>query len=385
MDESLNIPQRTALYKQPLVVGLALVFIIAILLYIYEYRQAERESKRIGLFREGREAMISGDSKKAISDLTEALRLTSDIQQEVSAKNSLGVSFLFSADTSDQERGIAILKEIVNNESYPKEFRGGAMHRILGAFLSAHDHQLAKEHIFTNDEEPWRSFIADDASVNEALRRAYTWLNDLSPSPGSEYALTQWYGEELYIDKVTGGDGLDTDTREKYKVKLLEHLRRGDELFPLILSYDGLEDWEKSGNMFFRALAHMFAYLVFEEKPFKERAEESFASAIQMQEGLPAEYAPLLRSSSSIRYWYAFFIASLAESERENRKEEIARLLDPVVAPEAFLYLVPYLTNIKGMSGESADMATHVLVANTLARNDDRFKEHLKKIGWEEL
>lgn len=383
MDESSNIPKRVALYKQLLLAGVVLLLVIATI-YVYKDRQAKRESAYSSSFNKGREAMFEGDMVKALPILSEAVRLADDFQQEARAKNSLGVSYLLSDNPSDVRQGIAILKEIVSNESYPVEFRGGAMHRILGVFLSTHDHRLAEEHIFTG-EEPWRSFIKDGASFDETLRRAYAWLDDLSPSPGGKYALVQWYGEQLYIDKVTPGGILDANTKERYQAELLKHLSGGEELFPLILSYDELEVWEKSGNMFFRALAHMFAYLVFEEDAYKEKAEDSFLSAIQMQENLPKEYAPLLRSSAPMRYWYAFFLGYLTESKKENRKEEIARLLDPIVTKEAFIYLAPYLNNIKGMDEKSADMMAHIFVANTLAKNDDRFKERLREIGWEGL
>ncbi|MAF59671.1 MAG: hypothetical protein QF858_03930 [Candidatus Pacebacteria bacterium] len=387
MDE---LPERDletqGIVKMYLIVAIIFALVLVILGGIYFFIKGpfSKDKKEISEFAssfdEGRDLFLKRDSS-SVALFEEAVRKSDNPAEEALAKINLGVAHI---STDKTLQGVQVLKEVSIQEEYPSRYRAGSIIYALDVYSGTYNEEFARREIFSGDNI-WGSFLKEGEGIEQGLKRAYDFANELFPTIEGLYRVAFWYGNRLLEDRFGGPDKkLGQEKRSIYLDQLKVYLTEANKSFENTISQEdlsvargGLSPQTRIST--FRLKGNIYAglFVVEGKEENKIIAEDSYQSAMK-------EFSELSGSVEGrnpdlyTRYFYGLFLSNLTTLGHEDRAEDVKSLLDVLFENEdrslSFF-------NFLRLLGEDE---TNTLQRSTLnmVRVDDRMGDLLREIGW---
>ena len=371
------------------VLGLIVLIVVAIYIFwLFQKYQSQKEQERKESFNQSLDASLSllkSDSPDAISELEKTVNLSASEDERAASKVLLGAGYLFKKDIENLKKGIMILKEVADDESYPPRYRTKAIMYIAGVYSFTLDAEFAKSYIFSGGE-PWESFLKNgDGDVNIAVRGAYEWANSINPTALASYGISFWYADQLLEARLNASPIVLTKEQKESYVDLLEaNLKLGDEAIATIIVYGTMID-DPLGFAHinqFRGIAYDKYTLLNNTASGKDSAETAFKIALETLNSPDMDSSASARSVILfINYHYAVFLGHLTSGKLEDRADDIKAIMDIIMqdakTDSSFVFYFQNLgrtsSDVKRITKEGARM---------LANIDSRFGKFLEELGW---
>lgn len=225
-------------------------------------------------------------------------------------------TFVLEESEAARIEAASIYKEIIDNDRLSALDRAQAIHRLALLYDRTGDTEFAREHIFVG---PNYAPLLEENNVGVAVRRLYETSYHLQPTALASYRIGFWYGNEL------AGLFDPEPTRHDYFVKLQEWKQRGDLLLAEELLTDSSQSIDALGCVYqMKALDEwVVAYLVTGRY---DEVDASFDRSLGALSGEETFYT--YGMGLYTRFYYA---GVLALEFGEERKDEIAALIEPIV------------------------------------------------------
>lgn len=182
--------------------------------------QQQKQAVDISLS-DAKKMIMIGQSSEAIPLLEKNVTSATDAGQEAVAKINLGIAYV---GAGMPDKGIALMKEVSTDITYPLGYRSTAAQQVLEYYISGKDSAFALNNIFTG--VIWGSFIKEKNPDAKALElgviNAFEWVTTLAPSFPAEYTLASKYA--VLAGETTGS----TTARAQYQNLALQHVKKGD-------------------------------------------------------------------------------------------------------------------------------------------------------------
>jgi tetratricopeptide (TPR) repeat protein len=332
----------------------------------------------------GRQLLNQNSPQSAIPWLQQAASQAVDLDQKSRAELNLGQAYL-AAGMSQQ--GIALLKEVSLNETYPVGYRSTAAQNIVGYFKDGKDVNFALQYVFTGPT--WSDFIKgttpDATGMNTAIKNAYLWIASFDNSTSAfnvYYTLASWYGEDL--SGQTGATQADEIVQTKKYIQL------GDAMYPQVLALNATAKQSDPtgvppftvgviGNaLTLKARALAGLYRVGDASTTLNAVSTAFTQAITLLDSDPTGYSTSLYS----HFHFADFLVKVNPTANAQKVTDTLTFLysDPSqysvnVFFQGFLKLYGAQNSIyRGtLTWKDIVIMTHI---------DPRFKSLLINLGW---
>jgi len=334
-----------------------------------------------------REFYLAGENQKVINVLEKEIKNATSKDAEASAKSVLAGAYM----GVDYKKGVALLKEIVADESYAKIRRARAVAVMANLIIlnSRSDNAFARE-IFSGD--PYSLFIDETIpqKINLGVRKLYEYSLQIYPLPYVEYRVAEWNVKQAAIAKLYNADIYPpTASIDFYILRAKDHLAKGDVLMVNFPFFD--HETDKGYAYWVSGVVLGLLWELEKNDAYLKSAEEVFTKSIS-----ELVYAP--RATKSYRtlheVWTRFSYASLLyRAYGDKRAEDIKKLTNFIVVEKdnfrndksgRHLGLSAYLERI-GRIGEAIRGHSRYDYDNALAlaKINPNFKEFLKDLGWE--
>lgn len=222
----------------------------------------------------------------------------------------------------DPVKGVEILKEVAQDDSYDKFQRSVAILTILNLYEASYTDEVFNA-IFSGSD-PWPTFYKN-GDKEQALLKLFQWADELYPTVVSNYKIAAWYILQLHGDRID--PSLGELTRETYLQTAKKHIKAGDKLFDLAFTIPQFPS-PRSQMGIYASKAFLYGSLYQIEGNMQDRQTAETA----YKRGLALGYAHisngdlkegLLRTT----YSYAGFLAWLTIVKGEDRYAEISTLV----------------------------------------------------------
>lgn len=326
---------NTMVKRATFVLGMFLGILVLVGGYWYIMRSGDEQERDRELLESFRNTYRTAESlrregkiEEAHQAYLEALEKAPARYEELDTKLGMASNLFMRNQGDDRIRAVEIHKEIITDESLPTISRSLAVVSLINLHIGTHDDEFAREVIFI--DEPFESFL-EEGDISLAVRRLSEMADKLYPLSMSHFLIGAWYAEQLRRDD------LSEVQRTQYFSQLKEWTEKGESYLPesLIIGYGN----HVIGYIYMLQAIDRWHIARFsdEDYSFTEDAFKRSLQALALEKNVDTFGVELY-----VRFYYAIL---LTEAYGEERPNDIATILEPVINPPPEFQTYPFLFN----------------------------------------
>lgn len=336
--------------------------------YFKVYRPQQLSKAYRQAYRQAHTSHDAGDFGKSIPGFEAALRLAPTVSAATQTKLKIAFDIFFRNKGNDRIQAVDMYKQIIDDQQVSRFQRAIAISDLLDLYNGTHDESFARNVIFAG---PFASYI-QNGDVELAARKLYEYADELYPLALVELRIANWYSSQL-----NNTNNLSNSEKEDYLLEVIKWTEKGGRVLPVNLASI---PYEKS------KIGYIYQMLGLARRTIAKNGNKDYsASEEAFKKGLEVLATEDTVHTYDLSLYLKFhYAAMLAETFRDERKNDISKFVKDIIAPPPAKYAgypFGFYEFLKNETGSEHDEHGHKKDIIRLKSMVPEFAEYLQKKG----